>query len=144
MRKSFKGSLYHKSKWNYYNFIEGLKIPLIGYKLFHPVTKIELDLNYCKNKNIDLIIPVLIDEDNEYKYNPKSDYYNEICKDYKTNNNYDITISDRKREYNYNNMSLCPYNCSFSKYNSTTKNVLCQCEPQSKLPILLFDYYLKI
>ena len=36
-------------------------------------------------------------------------------------------------------MSLCPYNCSFSKYNSTTKNVLCQCEPQSELPILLFE-----
>ena len=124
-------------KYNY--LIEGLKIPLIGYKLFHPVTKIELDLNYCTKKNIGLSIPVLIDEEKEYKYNPKSDYYNDICKNYKNNNNYDITISDRKREYNYKNLSLCPYNCSFSKYNLTTKNVLCQCEPQVEMPLLIFE-----
>ena len=64
---------------------------------------------------MEIIIPVLINENNLEKYNPDSDFYNNICKSYSNEKGLDVTIFDRKKEYNQYNMSLCPRNC---KYNS--------------------------
>ena len=81
-------------------------------------------MNYTK---IIYNIPVNINESELYKYDMQSDYYNDICYPYTANNKTDITLSDRKREFNDNNMSLCQSDCTFSKYNSDTKNVKCEC-----------------
>ena len=114
--------------------MEGLNIPIIRYKVFNPNTKDELDLNLCNNEKIIYNIPVSvsINEDELYKYNPDSEYYNNLCFPYNTSNNIDKTLYDRKDEYNINNLSLCENNCDFRDYNSTTKKVLCQCNIESK------------
>ena len=57
-------------------FIDEFLIPIIEYKIFHPNTKQELDLNDCQNIKININIPVSIEEKYLYKYNPYSDYYN--------------------------------------------------------------------
>ena len=69
--------------------------------------KNKLNLDLCKNTKIELLLPCIIDENNEFKYNIKSDYYNDICYSYKTENGTDIILSDRRKEYIENNMSLC-------------------------------------
>ena len=46
---------------------------------------------------------------------------------YTTENDTDMTLFDRKNEYNVNNLSLCEFNCTFKGYNKNTSNVECDC-----------------
>ena len=82
---------------------------------------------------MDYNIPVNIDEDDLDKYNTSSDYYNDDCSVYTTEDNTDIIILDRKKEFNENNMSLCENNCNYTSYNSTTKKSVCMCAVKSKI-----------
>ena len=61
------------------SFIEGSKIPDIQYEVYHPINKSKLDLSFCDNAKIEINIPVSIDEDKLYKYEPESNYYNDRC-----------------------------------------------------------------
>ena len=124
-------------KYDY--FIKGLNIPLIGYELFHPITKEKLDLDYCKDINIEINIPISINEGDLYKYNPNSNFYQDICISYNNENKVDMTINERKMEFNKYNMSLCPKNCTLDHYNNLTKRVSCQCEVQTKPSALLLE-----
>ena len=113
-------------------FQEALLIPIIDYEIYHPITKEKLDLNLCKNNSINLNIPVFIDENNLFKYDPKSDYYTDECFPYTTINGTDILLNDRQFEYNYYNMAVCENNCSFTNYDTNTKQVECECEVKNK------------
>ena len=93
--------------------IKGLLIPMVGYEVFHPKTKEVLDLNHCKNNKIDVIIPVNIDESKLYKYDPNNTYYKDKCNSYPNENGVDMTLYDRKKEFNDKNLSLCAENCEF-------------------------------
>ena len=116
-------------------FMEGLNIPIIKFEVFHPKTNIKLDLNYCKNAKIYFNIPKLINEEDLFKYNPKSEYYNNICYPYSTENGTDITLKDRKNDYNIKNMSLCEKNCEFFGYDTENSNVICECNIENKSPL---------
>ena len=70
----------------------GLLIPIIGYEIYHPRNKSKLDLSYCQKSSINYSIPVSIDEDNLFKYNPNSEYYNDECSTYTTENGTDILL----------------------------------------------------
>ena len=108
--------------------MEGLLIPVIGYEVFHPLNNSKLDLSYCQNETADLNIPVTINEDNLFKYDPKSDYYTDDCNPYTTQNGTDILLNDRKNEFINNNMSLCENNCTYDSYDSEIKQVSCKCQ----------------
>ena len=110
------------------NFIEGIKIPIIEYEIYSKNgTKLNLDI--CKNNNINVtyFITVPINETELFKYDPESDFYKNRCDKYTTENNTDITLYDRKNEYNEKNLSLCEINCTFKEYNSSTSKVKCEC-----------------
>ena len=121
--------------------MEGLNIPIIKYKIFNPNTKTQLDLNLCNNVKINYNIPVSIPINKEdlYKYNPESEFYNNLCFSYNESNKIDKTLYDRKNEYNFNNISLCENNCDFRDYNFSTKKVLCQCNIENKSSMKLED-----
>ena len=75
---------------------------------------------------------MFINNDQElFKHDPSSDYYNDECSKYKTENGIDMTIYDRKNDYNINNLSLCEANCTFIGYNSSTSKAECQCKTKS-------------
>ena len=116
--------------------MEGILIPVIGYEVYHPLNFTQLDLNYCNDTLVTLNIPVVIDEDNAFKYDPNSDYYNDECYAYATENGADIILSDRIKEYTENNLSLCENNCSFNGYDSNTKKALCECETKIKINLI--------
>ena len=80
-------------------FIEFSKIPIIQYEVYHPVNKSKLDLNFCDNSKIEINVPVLIDENNLYKYEPNSDYYNDRCNTSTLQNNIDIPLIYRREEF---------------------------------------------
>ena len=117
-------------KVDYYK--QDSKIPIIGYEIFHPVTKKKLNLDCCKTELIKYNIPVGIDENNLFKYDPKSEYYVDQCIPYTTENGTDIILNDRQDEFNNNNMSICESECTFIEYNLETKKSICQCGVKSK------------
>ena len=116
--------------------IEGLKIPLIEYEIFSSHTKNTIDLNCCikAGVNISIYIPININESNLFKYDPKNSYYNDICYTYTTQNGTDITLFDRKNEYN-NNMLLCTIDCKYFGYDLDKKQVICQCQPRNNISL---------
>ena len=108
-------------------YMEGLLIPIIGYEVYHPINKSKLDLSYCEESSISYNIPVTIDENNLFKYNPNSEYYNDKCNTYTTENGTDIILNDRKEDFKENNMSLCENLCEYMGYDKDTKKALCEC-----------------
>ena len=84
-------------------------------------------MDFCKNDTIKYFIPVSINENESFKYDPKSNFYNNRCDKYTTENDTDMTLYDRKNEYNINNLSLCEFNCTFKGYNKNTSKVECDC-----------------
>ena len=118
-------------KVEYYE--EGALTPKIEYEIYHPLTKEKLDLTLCNNTKIDILIPVSINEDELFKYNLSSEYYNDICYTYTTDKNTDIILNDRKNEYYNNNLSLCEENCEYENYDYENKKVSCKCEIKIKL-----------
>ena len=112
-------------KIDYYK--TGLLIPIIRYEVFDPKNYTKLNLSYCNESLINYNIPVSIDENNLDKYDPTSEYYNDECNAYTTENGTDILLSDRKNEFIENNMSLCENICEYSGYDKEKKKVICQC-----------------
>ena len=110
------------------------------YELFHPITKEKLNLDYCSDTKINLLIPTSIDEENLDKYNTSSDYYNNKCSPSTTQNSIDITLKDRAIEYINNNLSLCERNCEYSGYDTKYKKVKCNCQAKSKFEYIFKDY----
>jgi len=111
-------------------FIGNSLIPIIGYEVFHPTNNSKLNLSYCKeNQNqINLNIPVNIDENNLFKYDPNNVYYMDECSPYTTENGTDILVNDRQNEYNYYNLSICENNCVFKEYIENSKKSICECK----------------
>ena len=117
-------------------YMPGLLIPVIGYEIYHPTNKSQLDLHYCNDKKVQLNIPVTINEDNLFKHDPKSEYYNDKCNTYTTDNGTDILLNDRQNEYINNNLSLCENNCSYNGYNNAEKKALCKCEKKLEIGLI--------
>ena len=111
-------------------------IPLIGYEIYHPVNKSKLDLKYCEEILIKLNIPVTIDEDNLFKYDPNSEYYNDNCFSYTTENGTDIILNDRKQEFIDNNLSLCENNFNYTGYIKEDKQSSCNCIIKNKMDLI--------
>ena len=109
---------------------EGMKIPKIEYEVYYPLTGnnlTKLNLSFCKDTKIEISISVKINGSFE-KYNPNSDYYNNICSTTTSEDGTDITLKDRKNEFVDNNMSLCEENCEFIEYNQEKGKAKCSCD----------------
>ena len=115
------------------HFIEGYNIPIIEYVLFSQDGKIKLNLAHCDNFTIEYNIPVAINEKDINKHDPNSSYYNNKCEQTTSQDGTDMTLYERKNEYNVNNMSLCESNCIYKGYNSSTSQVGCDCQIKSNL-----------
>jgi len=112
-------------------------IPLIEYEIFNPETKEVLDLDHCKNADIDIdiYIPVTINNNILFKYEPENPYYYDFCHSYNNENKIDLTLYDRKEEFNNNHLSLCINNCKFKKYDSINNKVICSCKVQKRISL---------
>jgi surface protein len=92
------------------------KIPMIEYLIFNRNMTI-LDTSVCNCMTFIYSIPIEINDINNtdenineltiYKYNPDSEYNNEICLQFTTQYKIDITLFDRRKEFNDKNFSLC-------------------------------------
>ena len=110
------------------NYIEGFNIPIIEYVVFNQNGKMKLDLGACEKTPINYYIPITINENDLYKYDSEGNFYNDGCNQYTSEYGTDMTLYDRKNEFNKNNFSLCEINCEFKGYNKTTLKVECKCK----------------
>ena len=111
-------------------------IPIIGYEIYHPISKSKLDLKYCEDILIQLNIPVTIDESKLFRYDPNSEFYTDNCFSYTTENGTDIILNDRKQEFSDNNLSLCENNCNYTGYDSDNKQSSCDCNVKNKMDLI--------
>ena len=109
--------------------IKNLNILKVEYELYYKFennieyTKINLD--YCKNININLALPFYSDKSiNIDQLNPDSSYYNDICYQFTSENNADITLNLRRKEYN--NIARCEPNCQAKEIK--IEKIYCSCE----------------
>ena len=114
---------------------EGLLMPIIEYEVYHPVTLAKLDLEICFDEKIEITVPIKINENEIYKHDPSSDYYNDKCFPSDNENGTDIILSDRKNEYIDKNLTLCENNCEFNGIDNETKQAICQCEIKNEINI---------
>ena len=118
-------------------FEEGLLIPIVEYEIYDIKNKRKLDLNYCNNTSIYILLSVSINENELFKHNISSKFYNDICFPYTTINKTDIIIKDRRDEFIKQNLSLCEKNCEFQGYNSSAKRAICNCKAKTKMKQIL-------
>ena len=118
------------------HYIEKFNIPLIEYLIFTSDGKTQINLDSHINHKIELDIPVKINEQELFKYNPNDSFYNDICDSY-SENKIDITLYDRKGIYNKNNLALCEVNCTYINYDYNNKNVKCECPIKSSANFFL-------
>ena len=118
--------------------LDKIRIPIIEYEVYYPLFNnklFQLNLSLCNKEKIDLLIPVLLNDSIE-KYDPKSNYYNDVCSKATSNSGTDINLNDRKNEYFENNMMLCEENCELINYNDLIKKVNCSCQIKVSLPTI--------
>ena len=113
---------------------EGYKIPKIQYEVYYPLNHDSklclLDLSVCKDVNIDIHLPLLLDGSLEF-YDPNSDFYNDICNTFTSENGTDLTLSDRKKNFINNNLAICEENCYLVQYNDTIGKAKCSCKAKT-------------
>jgi hypothetical protein len=110
-------------------FFDEFLIPITEYQVFSHSLNAKLNLNFCKNAYIYVLIPVDINEDELYMHQPDSDYYSNSCfPDTTSTDCADINVlNQRRNEFNSNNLSLCEKDCNFLNYDTDTKKVKCSC-----------------
>ena len=116
-----------------------MKIPIIEYNIYYPLYSkemIQLDISKWENEYIEISIPVDIENNNIDKYNKSSPYYNDICSITDSDNGVDLILSDRKKKFQDNNMTLCEEDCDLIEYNYITKKATCKCNIKIKMPII--------
>ena len=113
--------------------IESFKIPIIEYQLFTKDGQ-KLNLSYCDNIPEKVSIPVNINENEEFIHNPYSRFYQDKCYPYTSEYDTDLTIYDRKNDFNEKFLSLCEKNCIYLGYNNTNKEVNCECKTKIDFP----------
>ena len=83
---------------------EGMKIPKVEYDIYNRLSGLNLEkLNksICENSKISLYISI-VTNGNPDKLDSNSGYYNDICYTSTSENGTDISLKDRKNEYNNN------------------------------------------
>ena len=106
---------------------EGLKIPKIAYEVYYPLSGdnlIKLNLTVCKDSKIEISIPVALTDDID-KINPASEYYNDICYTYTSEDGTDISLLDRKINFVDKNLTVCEEDCYFNEY--INGKAICSC-----------------
>ena len=116
-------------------YLPGFNIPMIEYVIFSQDGKIKFDLSSCNGIPIQYQIPISINKSELFKYDSSSTFYNDECSQYTTDHGTDMTLYDRKNEYNDNNLSLCEANCEFKgySYNYLKLKVECECKIKKEM-----------
>ena len=110
----------------------------VQYEIYDPSTKNKVDIPECKNNPIFLYIPINMNKDSQFLYedlkknqydffNIKDPFYQDICTPYKTKNDTDILLSDRRKDYLMKEV-IPQSNCEYVDYSSDKKYLKYKCK----------------
>jgi len=110
----------------------------VEYQVFNPYTLEPLNLSLCENVKIDIYTPVSLDsetynlakqlKDQGYDiFNSSDAFYNDICSTFNSENNTDIILRDRRKDFYNPNITLCEENCKYDGFDIDSLKVKCQC-----------------
>ena len=111
-------------------YTPGFLTPNVEYELYYPSKSKNLtliDLTICKNIPIDVYIPFNISKNEVDIFNPDSDFYNDVCYTYTSENGTDKPLDDRRDDYIKNNFSLCEEDCHLEDFDDIKKTAKCSC-----------------
>ena len=113
------------------------RIPIIEYSLYAQLGTKKISINECKNMKFYYYIPKIINDFEDYKYNPQNIYYKDKCIPFTSENGTDTTLMDRMEIFNQNSMSLCESMCTFKGYIENL--IMCECNTK-----LIFNSFLNL
>ena len=111
--------------------IPGYSAKKVNYEIYNPNNFSVIDINYCNQSTINIKLPAYINSKEIFRYDPSSEYFNDMCFPFTNENDADIIILDRKNEFVDNNMSLCDNDCEFNGYDSSIHKVICKCDARN-------------
>ena len=126
---------------------------VVEYEVYSPETKEQLNLSLCENSQIDVYVPVNLDDNTLYLYSEinqfgydildkENSFYNDICSPFTSNDGTDIILSDRQNTYYNNSLVLCESSCTYKFYNISNGKAKCQCQIKneiSKIKTISYD-----
>ena len=116
----------------------------VQYEVYSPENKTKLDLSLCENTQIDVYVPVKIDNGTNILINEMNQlgfdildkdnsFYNDICTPFTSDDGTDITLNDRQKTYYNSNIILCENSCEYKSYNNSNGKVKCKCEIKNEI-----------
>ena len=126
-------------------FKQNLSTPLVEYEIYNYNNSEKLNLEYCKDININVFVPIQLDNKTIILYNnlnqsgynlfnSNDSFYTDICSIYTTFNGTDISLIDRQKDYYNQSLILCQEGCTYDYYDNDTHKVKCIC-PVSKTSV---------
>ena len=126
---------------------------VVEYEVYSPETKEQLNLSLCENSQIDVYIPVNLDDKTLYLYSEtnqfgydifdkENSFYNDICSPFTSDDGTDIILSDRQNTYYNNSLVLCESSCTYKFYNISNGKAKCLCQIKneiSKIKTISYD-----
>ena len=117
----------------------GYQKPSLQYEILYPIDNnknlVKLNLSICSDINLNITLEVDI-EGNIDKYTKNSPYYNDICYLSDSDNEVDISFTDKKEDFIDNNLGICEDGCDFISYNYETKKAVCSCGIKTEIPLM--------
>ena len=120
---------------------KGMNIPKLEYEVYSKLKgdkMVKLNMTVCKDKKIEISIPVSINDDIE-KYNISSNYYNDVCNVASSERGTDISLKDRKNNFLNNNLTLCEENCDLMDYDYKYEKAICSCDIKEEITGSIID-----
>ena len=110
----------------------------VEYQVFNPYTLEQLNLSFCDNVQIDIYTPLNLDSEtyNLVKqlkeqgydiFNSSDDFYNDICSTFNSEDDTDIILNDRRKDFYNPNITLCEEKCLYDGFDIDTLKVKCKC-----------------
>ena len=129
------------------NVYENTAIKNVQYEIYNPLTTAKIiDLSPCENDKISIYVPSNLDNDtlsiyanlkkNGYDiFNMNDSFYNDICSQYTTINNTDLTLNDRKELFYDEERIFCQENCEYNGIDLNNNLAKCECSATSETEI---------
>ena len=126
------------------------KSTYVQYEIYDSVTLTKLNLDYCKNLNLKIIIYVpvqlnstcisLYENLKNWGYNlfdSRDPFYHDVCTLFTNQFGTDVIIEDRRKDYYlpYNTLQLCQEGCDFNSYDKLIQKAECYCNGQTNTVI---------
>ena len=110
----------------------------IQLEIYEPYNKTKLNLSFCQDTSINIYVKAELSDETKYSYeklkslgydifNLNDPFYQDICIDYTSYGNTDMSLSDRINYIYNNDDTRCQPNCKATKFSPESEYLNCSC-----------------